>query len=263
MLGALLFCICGWRNEKFLFGIFPAIAIGFMFKSVIALLAVPIIGIYCLCYREWAWLKNEFLWLGLIPASIVLLPWHILQTLKFGREFWHIYIFNQVFERATSTLTGTNNYYDFLNILWITNRPWIWVFVGAAVLFCALALYRPTREKIEWRHCTAPFVTVFFIVAIFTLVRTHLATYILPALPFLAMSIAVCLREIVQILQSIRYVSFATFLFLLVLGVTGSFRGLSEKNLPLIQEEKDIGEIYREMQAQTPAPLTSIDWPQI
>ncbi|TSC69666.1 MAG: Dolichyl-phosphate-mannose-protein mannosyltransferase [Parcubacteria group bacterium Gr01-1014_56] len=124
ILAALFFWIRGLYREKYFFWVFPLIAIGVLFKSVIGLLAIPVILIYSICYRKWGWLKSKYLWFGLLLALVIILPWHILESIRFGHLFWDDYLGRQIFQRATSTMTGTNNYYDYLEVLW-SLVPWI------------------------------------------------------------------------------------------------------------------------------------------
>jgi 4-amino-4-deoxy-L-arabinose transferase-like glycosyltransferase len=271
ILAALFFCIRGWRKEKYLFWIFPALAIGFLFKSVVALLAIPLMLLYSIGYRQWAWLKSRQLWRGISLAFLVLAPWHILQSLKFGMDFWNSYIFQHVFERAVSTITGTGNYYDYLNILWRFFSPWLWVVLGCILFLMFMRLRMPDAPKYPFpqKHVFVPLFSAVFIIVLFTMARTHLSTYIMPAFPFFARFVAIAVYYFSLLF---RKEAIAALVFLLVclvaFGAFKSFRTLDALVKPWDYEERDIGMLYKKANARAlngaeKTPLYVLDWPRL
>lgn len=263
ILAALLFFLKGWPKNKFLFWVFPAIAFGFMFKSVIVFLIFPIVLIYSFFYKQWVWLSSKYLWRGFLLSAILLAPWHVAQTLRFGWSFWNDYFVYQVFHRSVSTLTGTNNYYDYIRILWLYYSPWLWLLMMLLVLFLGLALSKKWRSKIPWRQLAAPSLTALLILASFTLLKTHLSTYILPAFPFLAMFIALSFCYFSSVLRRYAHLLFFAILILVVVGVFQSFAAISIVTQPYVGEEKEIGGIYKSNVIDQKIPLYSLDWPSL
>jgi len=261
MFAALFFFIKGWQNERFLFWIFPAIAIGFLFKNVVAFLIVPIIFLYSFSYRQWAWLKSKYLWTGFLASLVLLIPWHALQSFRFGSSFWNQYLGYQVFQRATSTLTGTNNYYDYVKFLWTFYSPWLWVLLVIVILLLALGLSSNLRPKIQWKQILTPLFAALFIIGIFTLARTHVEVYIMPAIPFLAMFIALSLYNFRVQFNSVAHILSTIVLVLIIIGSFKSFAIVDTRMWSFYFEEREAGQVYKTLNEKNPAPLHRLAWP--
>ncbi len=257
-----LFCVVmGWRDQKYLFWVFPAIALGFLFKSFLVLVIIPIILIYCLFHRQWGFLKSKYLWLGLLGSLILLVPWHILQIQKFGSDFWNNYFVRHVFQRSISTLTGSNNYSDYLQILWQYDQPWVALILLLLAFVFVMGSIKATRQIVINKALLAPLISALFVLVFFTLIRTHLSTYILPALPFLAMFSAIFIKEIFSYFRAQNLAK----VILLVLLIIGSVKSLDAVNLlvqPFHHEEKDLALIFKH-ENRSRAPLYVLDWPHL
>jgi 4-amino-4-deoxy-L-arabinose transferase-like glycosyltransferase len=258
MLAVLLFLIKGWQKEKYLFWIFPALAVGFLFKSFIVVLILPVLVIYSLFYWQWAWLKSKYLWQGLLLFLVILLPWHIAESIRFGSSFWNDYFGRQVFQRSVATITGSNNYYDYARILWLYYNSWLWTIVAILVLFGTLA-FSKLRSKVHWKYLCAPFISALFILIFFTLLRTHLSTYIFPIFPFLAMFISLSFHYISLTFTKHSYVFTIILLLLVIIGGFQIFAAIPAVVSPYHYEEKKIGQLYNEK--NDGAPMYSLDWP--
>jgi 4-amino-4-deoxy-L-arabinose transferase-like glycosyltransferase len=107
ILASLLVLIKGWSEDKYLLWLFPSMAIGFLIKSVIILLVIPIAFIYSFIYKEWKWLQNRYLWLGSLIGTALVAPWLVLESYHFGSTFWRVFLIDNL-ARTTSTVTGTH-----------------------------------------------------------------------------------------------------------------------------------------------------------
>lgn len=107
------------EKPKFFYLFFTAVALGVLTKSVIGLLPLPILFIYLLVSGQFKKIKNrQFLW-GIGLAALLILPWHIWETIKFGKSFWNIYLFYHVIERYLQPLENNGGPFSFyLPILW-------------------------------------------------------------------------------------------------------------------------------------------------
>ena len=207
MLAALYFFIRGWIDERYLLAVAPAIAIGFMFKSVIVFLIGPILLLYAIFYSEWRWIRSRYLWLGTLIALGIWLPWHALETLRFGSTFWNEYLGHQILQRASSTLTGTNSYTDIPRWLFVDASYWSFIVVGLIGLSAILSIWKKTNDIVNWKHILPPIISALFIFLVFTMVRTHLPTYMMPAFPFLAMFIGIFLSQLSALFRRYSYVA--------------------------------------------------------
>ena len=260
MLAALFFCIKGWYQERYLFWVLPAIAMGFLFKSFVVVLIIPIILIYSFCYGQWNWLQSRYFWIGLPISLILLIPWHLAESLRFGWFFWDDYLVHQVYQRSVSTLTGLNNYYDYVNYLWTFSRFWLIGSLSILVFFLILLLSRRLRSQIPWKHLAAPLCATFFILVFFTLIRTHLAPYMLPALPFFAMFVALLSGHAFLIFKPYAYLIPVSIIALVSLGIVDIQSPGFVKIIPYNYEEAHIGQTYKTSQISASAPLYSFDW---
>lgn len=255
MLAALFFFIKGWQNKNFLFWIFPAIAVGFLFKSVTAFLIVPIIFLYSFAYKQWVWLKNKHLWTGFLASLVLLIPWHALQSFRFGLSFWNEYLGYHIFQRVTSTITGSSSNYDYVRFLWLDYRPWIWVLLTIAIILLALSQSKNLRPKIQWKQILTPLFAALFILSLLTLARTHLIPYMMPVFPFLAMFIALSLYYFRAQFKRIAYILPILVLALIIVGSVESFATTDLRVAPLHYEEREVGQLYKKLNEENPAPL--------
>lgn len=256
ILAALYFWMKGLQKEKYLFWILPMIAVGILCKSVIGLLAVPIIFIYCIYYKKWSWLKSKYLWLGFLASLIIVAPWHIAETIRFGGLFWDDYFGEQIVHRATSTMTGTDDYYDYLAVLW-SDVPWIWLLFAQLILVVSLNLSKKFK-KIPLKETLALLTSTAFIVFIFTLQKSHLGTYIIPVFPLLAICIGVLFHHISSLSLIYRRVAISVFSAALVFSIFICLSyNLYAKVPTFTYEERAAGIAYRN---NPPAKLYSLDW---
>lgn len=260
ILAGLFFWLKGRRNEKFLFWILPLAAVGFLFKSVIVFLLGPVLLIYSLLHHEWTWLKSKYLWLGFLASLIVITPWHLLESLRFGWIFWNDYLGHQVFDRAVSTVTGNNQYYDYVGYLWMYNKGWFCALIATILVFPISLLIQEARPKILWRTLAASLLAVLLIFILFSVVRTHLSPYILPIFPFIAIFIGLLFHGASTILNRRWYLSFVIVLPLMICGVYYCFSATFDPVLYDVPDEVAIGRTYKTNTMSRPAPLYALGW---
>lgn len=261
ILASLYFFIKSWQEERYLVLVLPAIAIGFLFKSVIALLALPIILAYACVYKRWAFLRSRYFWWGALAAFIIWAPWHLVETLHFGYAFWDDYLGRQVVTRAVSTLTGTSSIGIYLSLIGAWYIPWnIVLCVGTAVL----VFFVWEQKKMHADALVPIFLPLFIavgIIVLFTIARTHLGPYILPAFPFFALSIALGFAAITAI-PSYTKMTRIFIMIGVVMGLVACFRGASIKDTqvtPYSYDERAIGQIYR-AHHMPQVPLYIFNW---
>ncbi|MFH0873865.1 MAG: glycosyltransferase family 39 protein [Candidatus Komeilibacteria bacterium] len=259
MMAALCFLIKGWERKKSLLGFWPAIAIGFLFKDVIALLIIPVTLIFSLIYRKWCWLKSKYFWLGTIPALVIAAPWHIVQHLKYGTAFWNDYLGYHVFDRAVKGLgigieKATNNHWGYVQYLWDFAQP-IWViFLVAASGYIILLIFKRKYYNPLIISCL---ITIVFFLVIFTLAKTQIITYLLPIFPFVAIAVAIIGAEFTS---RWRWLHFSV-MFLLIGTLIYTNHYYQFALLPYHYEQKEVSLKYRDKVGTTGIPLYVIEWP--
>lgn len=201
ILAALFFCIKGWKNPKYLLWLFPSIAIGFLFKSVVVFLAFPAIAIYSLFYGQWSWVRSRYLWIGFLISLALVIPWHVLETVRFRWLFWDRYFGSLIFQKVVANVAGTKdslNYFELLPFY----KPWALVLIIETLIVGCVSFSKHLRAEINIRYLVPPLLIAILIISLFSMAGTHLTTYLLPALPFLAIYIALSYRYLLALVKN-------------------------------------------------------------
>lgn len=212
----------GRRDARWLVGVGIAIAIGFLFKSVIALLAGAYILAWSIIERDWRWMRERYLWLGAGFGFLILLPWHLSETVRFGGAFWDGYLWHNVISRTTSDiLGGTQTFGELALYLVGYAAPWSAVFV--LIVIWQLARGNPRALDRVGRTTAIFSLTAVAMLALFAASSTRIFYYLLPAYPFIAIAVALAMGSIAERIP--RVASYALFLILFSAGlwVTGNY----------------------------------------
>ncbi|MFZ2522208.1 MAG: glycosyltransferase family 39 protein [Minisyncoccia bacterium] len=263
ILAAFYLWIIGLENEKYFFWIFPLVAVGFLFKSVIVLLLGLALFIYSFFYQKWLWLENKYLWHGLSLALIIFIPWHTIQISRFGHDFLSRYFGYDVYRRATTTVTGSGKYYDYISDLWIYNKAWLAVLIGIFAIFIFFVFKNKIKTTLLWKSIVASFITALSIIALFSIAKTHLTPYIMPAYPFIAIFVSLLVFHLSKQYRKSFLIYFLIFIPLLTTGIYYCFSPRNNPNNPLILEEASVGQIYKKSEINNPAPLYGLGWPYL
>ncbi len=173
-----------WRWA--LAGAFVFAALGVLAKGLIGLvLPGAVFVLWCLATRRLRALRLFGWWPGWILFVLVAVPWMVLMQLRFP-EFFDYFIVTQHFRRFAET--GFNNaqpFWFYLPVIAALSLPWVvWLAVGPSGF----------RSAARQRPDAAWLMAIWFIVIVgfFSLPRSKLVGYVLPALPPLAFWIAHC-----------------------------------------------------------------------
>ena len=161
-----------------------ASAAAVMTKSVVGLLPVIIVGLDVLLTRGWrtiGW-KNMVVASGVFLALVV--PWHIVETVRFGRAFWDSYLGVHVIERTTESLFTTTPWDYYLGIIRDRFAPFSWLLPLALVT----AGWKIWKEKNNLHRLLIVWLVVTF--AVFTFIQTRREWYIVPLYPAAALLVA-------------------------------------------------------------------------
>jgi len=243
-----IFCfVSGWKNPKWHLGAGLGVAIGVLTKSVIGFLAIPIMLIFSLIYNRWDWIKEKYFWLGAALSVFLIAPWHIYQSVKFGRAFWDSYLMFHVIARVYKPIAGGDGraiiYY--IKNLFIYIEPWF----PLLVVFMGYLLYKYRLKFKEYPKLPlASLLSALFILFIFSVSVTKLWFYLEPMYPFLAIFIASVFVEILSkrgkesgvqarlVLAALILVGFINTYYQIV-----NMRGEHTYENALAEEEKKIG----------------------
>lgn len=233
--------IKGQQKEKWLLGLGIGIGIGVMIKSVIGFFAFPLALIFSLLYRKWGWFKNKYLWLGLVFMILIIAPWHIYESYRFGMPFWDNYFNFHVLRRITTVMGGAEPWY-YLSRLWNLVQPWSTIFI----ILLPLMLFAGFKKIQENKRLTwFGFGSVLFIFIVFSIPQTKLWPYLLPIFPFSAIFISAGLFFIFYDLFRLnkRYFVIVSIV-ILAIGFKIMFNDAivnPYRDIPQVFDEKEVG----------------------
>jgi 4-amino-4-deoxy-L-arabinose transferase-like glycosyltransferase len=149
--------------------------IALMVKGAAGLIAPAVLVVASLIDKRFvSILRSRWLWLGIVVAALIALPWHLLMYFRHGDVFVNRYLSAHVINRATSNINEFNRGYGFyFSVLKNFVSPW------AFMLPFALIFARRPRSFIV-------IVLGVLVFAGYTLVQTKFQWYVLPAIPAFA-----------------------------------------------------------------------------
>lgn len=179
-----IYCFIKGEDHKAYY-FFSALVLGFAFmtKGAGALLMPVIIFIYMLVSKKLKILREPMLWAGLITTFFIVVSWHLMAFLHYGKDFVEGYFKKHVFMRVSRAIEGhTGTMFTYFKVIANKGRPW-----GIAVFIIApFALWEFIRDKGKSRHAL-PFIWVVITISLFSMVQTKLNWYIIPIYPAISM----------------------------------------------------------------------------
>lgn len=158
-----------------------AAGLGIMTKGA-AGLAGPLVIVVALAAdrRLGAGLRGRSLWVGVVIALAVSLPWHLASTVLGGQAFLGDYVGYHLIRRSAQPIEGhQGNALTYLAVIRNGFFPWAYL----ALFALPLAAWRWYRHRDGSGVLLA---TIAVILVLYTLVQTKLTWYILPVYPALA-----------------------------------------------------------------------------
>jgi 4-amino-4-deoxy-L-arabinose transferase-like glycosyltransferase len=164
------------------------LGVGVLAKGPAAvILAGGAVGIWALVTSHWRAVIRLAHPLAIVAFCAVALPWYVLCALR-NPDFLHIFIFQHNFERyLTPLFQHQQPFWFFAPITILALLPW-----SAFLIAAAQEALRLWREK-SWTNSPGFFVACWavFPIVFFSFSQSKLPSYILPAVPALALLIAI------------------------------------------------------------------------
>jgi len=181
----------GQRSPRFLLLFGPALALGFLAKSVVIVLALPALFLLCAGTGAWKRLRSPYFWLGIALGLCIFLPWALFEYFRDPKYFTDTYLLSHLIDRVTDELIGggvtTRTYFRHLARF---AEPWILVFFVVLISLAAALVRRRTEAFREDRLCLATSAVVLVLFGAFAVSKTKLFYYLVPLFPFLALALA-------------------------------------------------------------------------
>jgi 4-amino-4-deoxy-L-arabinose transferase-like glycosyltransferase len=180
----------GDRGEEPLwYGMFAAAALATLAKGLIGFV-IPgaVIFLYLLLARRWR-LLLRVPWIGGIALFLAIaLPWHVLAARRNPDFLWFYFVHEHLQRYATPEANRQAPFWFFAAILALGLLPWSGLLPAVVGLFGRGADRLRERRGLIFLACWAGFVFLFFSAS-----QSKLVPYILPAMPPLAVLIALAL----------------------------------------------------------------------
>jgi len=243
--------IYGWKRPWLLALVAPAIALGFLFKSVIALIALLVILIFSIVYRKFRWLRSGWFWAGVLGALVILVPWHWYQYQQFGSSFVSQYIGFHIIDRYTEGVGSTAGlqHIRYFKLLAEYGQPWISLF-AASLIFFVWHLSRK-RDSSDF-FVIASLISAVAIYLLFSFGKTSILTYLLPMFPFIAIVVGVFVIFLFNRFRQPLARVFVSLVLIALIGYSYTISsGLNPNTLdtlyyPWSQYQKEIGLLVKE-----------------
>ncbi|MBI4132388.1 MAG: glycosyltransferase family 39 protein [Candidatus Sungbacteria bacterium] len=241
---AAIYCFLKGRERPGWFaGVGTAIGIGVLLKSVVGLLALPLILIFSLIYRDWRWLKNHYFWIGAALGIAIALPWHLAMEAALDGFFAHYFGF-QIGRAAVNILESQITAAYVLWVFFRHGQPWSSLLIAGAAgwLAARFAGWRrgnPEIARAVWFSLAA----WLFFFGFFLLPKTKLITYFIPSYPFAAIFLGALYAAILQTKSRtvFRAVGRAAIIAALILSVREAFLDTRLYVTAASADEKSIG----------------------
>jgi 4-amino-4-deoxy-L-arabinose transferase-like glycosyltransferase len=245
------------ENGRYHLLFWVAMGLGVMTKSVIGLLPLPVVLIYSAAQADFKWLKSKNFLLGGLLFLAIVLPWHILQQIRYGGAFWDQYLTYHLLKRYAVTLDsngGSPHYY-------------LDIFFRQRILFCCLLpslvwfIARSFKSKPHFFLT----VTLLFIFLFFSAAATKLPPYILVAYPYVAIMIGMMLAALAGRLEKSGKNSGNIFIAAVILVfVAASLEHkqirLAQENDPQLVSDKAVGEYLKTHNLGQHVYYYSVNW---
>lgn len=160
-----------YENPKWFYIFYFSVGMGIMTKSVIGL--IPIFVFFpCILLNKKI---NKEMFYGIFVLLIIVLPWHIFMSLKFGSDFLNEYLGYHVIDRFKENVIKSpyNGYKEVF-----LERMGIW----SIIFLLTMIVIRKSFNKYK-KEFIFLFYSVFLILLIFYLASTKSPHYILPVIP--------------------------------------------------------------------------------
>jgi len=150
---------------------------------------------YCLITMDWAIFKRMKIFKGAIIYLAVAAPWYTYMTSKYGMFYVKKFFWDHHFERALGNIDKPDDTFEmFVLYFSIGVLPWI-TFLPQAIMTLV-----PWRKNTGKEHRTELFFLAGFLFAFtfFSVISTKFPHYIFPAVPYVAMLIAIFLDRLLD-----------------------------------------------------------------
>ncbi len=200
-------------RKLWLAGFYALLAVGALAKGpVAAALAVLIVGAYALCRRNAKIFLSSLWWPGFLLFFAIALPWYVALQIKVP-QFFRFFFYEQNLQRfGTNRYQHSQPFWYYLPVFLLSVFPWV-VFTVSAIIDAvkrAIVRLRVLRSSENSNDVTEDWLPLFLLlwmaipVIFFSISRSKLPGYILPAIPAAALLTANYLHSKPEAINRLR-----------------------------------------------------------
>jgi len=208
-------------SSRLLMAAYAALGLGMLAKGPIAAaMPVLVLSAFLTLQRDWANWRLFRPWTGIAIAAVIALPWYIAVGVLTDGEWLQGFLFHHNLDRFTDSLQGHRGFPGLYIVSFVLGWfPW------SGLLVCVLAsgAWRPAHLREQpMRLFLLCWLGVFLV--FFSIARTQLPNYMLPAFPAAAVLMALWLREASEDMQqkAWRWLAWAALAMGLILAAGGA-----------------------------------------
>jgi 4-amino-4-deoxy-L-arabinose transferase-like glycosyltransferase len=183
-------------RQVYLLGMYFLLGVSVLAKGPPGLtVVVAVAALHVICGWRWRALGTGAFEIkrGLLLMIAVALPWHIAMFFRVGPAFVNEYVFTHILNRASSGVDNSPGTFEYYTSQ-IGHGMWLWAALLPAALGAAVLRARSDTREGRVRFMIA--LWAIAAVAVFCLVQTKFHHYILPAIPPLALLVALFLDDL-------------------------------------------------------------------
>jgi 4-amino-4-deoxy-L-arabinose transferase-like glycosyltransferase len=184
-------------RQVYLIGMYFLLGVSLLAKGPPGMTVVAgVAALHVVCFWRWRalWDGGFELKRGLLLMIAVAVPWHVAMYFRVGPAFVNEYIFTHILNRASAGVDSSPGTFEYYTSQ-IGHGMWLWAALLPAALGAVLL-----RARADTREGRVRFLVVLWAivaVAVFCLVQTKFHHYILPAIPPLALVVALFLDDVI------------------------------------------------------------------
>jgi 4-amino-4-deoxy-L-arabinose transferase-like glycosyltransferase len=192
------------RSTGWVFVGWSCVGLGMLTKGPVGLLPVAIWAMYAAFSRDWSLFGRVRPIVGMMFALAIALPWYVWMVVQHGRAFTDFALGHEIVERVISedAFAPTRGFFYYFKVWPGDAAPWSALFVASVgwIAWRWSSLDHATRQSIVF--AASWFIAVFLL---FSLSRSKVPHYVLPAYPAAALVIGVFVDRLADTRDDARW----------------------------------------------------------
>jgi 4-amino-4-deoxy-L-arabinose transferase-like glycosyltransferase len=242
----------GDEGQRWWYLVWSSCALALMVKGAGGLIAPAAIVLALAFDRRFGdALRSAPFWRGVVLATLIVAPWHVLMSVRYGRGFLDEYIGYHVIARSTRALEGhASGHFYYVGMLVDGFFPWCLL-----VPFAAVSVVR--RNLKDRSHSWVLPLLCSLVFGVYTAIPTRRPWYVVPLYPSLAVLVASFIDNLYKTHQprpARRRLLVAACAVFIVVGGLYSFVSLYSNHRP----EEPVAKLSRTARSTSPDDMDSL-----